>query len=349
MAHLSTPRGVSIGTVTVVIPCFNGEGYLAEALASVLAQTHADLEVIVVDDGSTDGSLAIARSTGDPRVRVVVQANAGVAAARNRGVAEARGEYVAFLDQDDLWLPPKLELQLVLLGRSPEVGLVYSDCLLIAEDGAELGRWSARYPLLRGRVFERLIVDSVVAISTVLLPRAIFERVGGFRPSFRYVEDLDLILRVAERNPIDVVGVPMAKYRLHPASVSRSLGLEVAVEEMLVLCEEWIAWAPSRRAVVTRALARYLYIAGKTAFYRGDDEQAGQYLHESWRRHPTIRARLFAELARRAPRSLRRVRAAIMRVRGQAGPAPGPIRDPSPDLRGDDRGGRRAVVRGTRQ
>jgi glycosyltransferase involved in cell wall biosynthesis len=312
-----------VATVSVVIPCFNGERYLGEAVRSVLAQTHAGLEVIVVDDGSTDRSVSVVRNVSDARVRVVSQPNGGVAAARNRGVAETSGEYVAFLDQDDAWLPTKLELQLASLRRSPEVGLVYSDCFLIDADGTEIGRWSERFPLLRGRLFERLIVESVVPISTVLLRRSTFAAAGGFPPQYRYVEDLALLLRVAAGHAIDVIEAPVAKYRLHSASTSRTLGLEVAAEELITLCREWIVGDASRGAVVSRALGRYLYIAGKTAFYQGQDVLAARYLTESARSDPMLRTRLFALLAQRCPRLLLRGRALLKRLAGQAGPVPG--------------------------
>lgn len=293
----------------------------------MLTQTYADLELIVVDDGSTDRSIDVARRAGDGRLRVVVQANAGVAAARNRGAAVASGEYLAFLDQDDLWAPEKLERQLPCLQGGTDVGLVYSDCLLIGEDGTPLGRWGERYPLLRGRLFERLIVESVVPISTVLMPRALFEAVGGFQPRYRYVEDLDLLLRVAAGHAIEVVDRPLARYRLHPGSTSRTLGIEVAAGELVALCEWWMARDAGRRRSVERALAAYLYTAGKTAFYQGRVELARGYLADAARRDRTLRARLFGVLARRSPRLLLGAHRLVQRLRGRAAATPGTFTD----------------------
>ena len=310
-----------------MIPCFNGEQYIGEALASVLAQTHVDLEAIVVDDGSTDRSVTIARGFHDPRVRVITQANVGVAAARNRGVAEASGEYVAFLDQDDAWLPEKLERQLPLLGAPAAVGLVYCDCFIVAGTGAPLGRWSERYALPRGRLFDRLIAEATVPISTVLLRRSTFEAVGGFRTRYRFVEDLDLLLRVAALHTIEVVDRPLAKYRLHVASTSRTLGLEVAAEEFGQLCDEWMARDAARRPSISRALARYRYVAGKTAFYQGNTDLARRYLAESFARDPRTRTRLFAALVRHCPGLLLRVRKLVQRLRGRSGATPGTFTD----------------------
>src|SRR3989441_12309052 len=120
-------RGVEPPYVSVVIPVYNGERYLADAIQSVRDQTYQNFEVIVVDDGSTDGSAEVAQSFGEA-IRYVHQANGGVCKARNTGMAVARGGYLAFLDQDDLWLPDKLATQVAYLDSHPEVGAVYCQC-----------------------------------------------------------------------------------------------------------------------------------------------------------------------------------------------------------------------------
>ncbi|HEY1092631.1 MAG TPA: glycosyltransferase family A protein, partial [Burkholderiaceae bacterium] len=112
--------------VSVVIPSYNAEGFIAETLRSVLAQSFTDFEIIVVDDGSSDRTPEIAEALG---VRVLRQANAGVCAARNRGLAEARGEFICFLDHDDYWYPDKLAAQIAEFERDPELGVVYTDII----------------------------------------------------------------------------------------------------------------------------------------------------------------------------------------------------------------------------
>jgi glycosyltransferase involved in cell wall biosynthesis len=124
--------------VTVVIPTFNGEKYIVETIASVLNQTHEDLDVLVVDDGSTDSTRDAVRSVSDPRLRIVEQANSGVAAARNRGLAEASGDVIAFLDQDDIWFADKLHCQLPLLA-DPGVGIVGALMAYLGDGGRRLG------------------------------------------------------------------------------------------------------------------------------------------------------------------------------------------------------------------
>src|SRR5438132_1599837 len=119
--------GITPLCVSVVIPVYNGERYLADAIQSVRDQTYQNFEVIVVDDGSTDGSADVAQRFGEA-IRYVHQANGGVCKARNAGIAAARGAYIAFLDQDDLWLPDKLAAQVTYLDSHPEVGAVYCQC-----------------------------------------------------------------------------------------------------------------------------------------------------------------------------------------------------------------------------
>jgi glycosyltransferase involved in cell wall biosynthesis len=302
-------------TVSVVVPCFNGARFVAEAVRSALAQTHQDLEIVVVDDGSTDDSAAVVRGLGAPRVRIIAQANAGVSAARNRGAAAARGEYLAFLDQDDAWLPEKLERQLARFAERPAAGLVYADSFIVAEDGAVLGRVGERARLPAGDVFDALLVENVVPVSTLLLPRAVFQMVGGFG-RYRYVEDLDLILRVAAKHPVDVVATPLSRYRVHPGSTSRVLGIEVATDELIALYRALMDAHPARRARITAALGRYLRDAAKTAVYQHRDGLARRYFAESLRYRPRADVRLLAVLARVAPGLLRRSSALVQQVRG---------------------------------
>ena len=125
--------------VSVVIPLYQTERFIALSLGSVLAQTFKDFEVIVVDDGSSDKGPEIARATGDPRVRVITQVNRGLAGARNTGIREARGSYIAFLDADDLWLLTKLDEHVKLLQSAADIGLTFSASELIDDDGKSIG------------------------------------------------------------------------------------------------------------------------------------------------------------------------------------------------------------------
>ncbi|OON59510.1 hypothetical protein B0920_24360 [Massilia sp. KIM] len=219
--------------VSVVIPCYNAERYIAATLRSVLAQELADMEVIVVDDGSRDGSVALVRAQF-PEVRVIEQANAGVAAARNRGIAEARGEWIAFVDADDIWLPGKLSAQFEEMAAVPGCRMSYTawqvwpcaepepDQAYLEELRARAGD-TARWSGASGWIYPQLLLDCVVWTSTVLAQRALFAEIGGFDAGLRVGEDYDLWLRASRVTPIQRVARPYALYRIHPSSITHTL------------------------------------------------------------------------------------------------------------------------------
>ena len=180
--------------VSVVIPAFNSEQFLSAALESVFVQDYRPMDVIVVDDGSVDRTGEIARSYS--QVRYFLQANQGHAAAKNAGIAAARGEFIAFLDADDLWLPNKLSMQIGYLLQHPQVGYVIARMHVIVETGAE---WPAH--LNR----EHYLQDPVCYLPSALLMRKnIIHKVGLFDLRYRYSDDGDWFLRAND------VGVPMA-------------------------------------------------------------------------------------------------------------------------------------------
>jgi hypothetical protein len=162
----------------------------------------------------------------------------------------------------------------------------------------------------------------VVPLSTVLLRRRTFEDAGGFR-LFRYVEDLDLLLRVLERSSLEVVAAPLARYRIHAASTTRALGLEVAVEEAIALCRDLGERYPARRAAIMGALGRYLYVAGKTALSQGRTPLARRCLADSLRLAPRLSTRIVHVLARLAPRAAGAAHRALRAHRTDPGPSQG--------------------------
>jgi glycosyltransferase involved in cell wall biosynthesis len=220
-------------SLSVIIPCYNAERYIAATIDSVLAQGHADLEIIVVDDGSKDGSVALVRNRF-PAVRVVEQANQGVAAARNNGIALARGHWIAFVDADDIWLPGKLQAQFDGLAAAPTCRMSYTawkvwhcddpapSAAYLAELDATAGD-QARWAGASGWIYPQLLLDCVVWTSTVLVERALLAETGGFDPALRVGEDYDLWLRASRLTPIVRVARPFALYRMHPGSITRSM------------------------------------------------------------------------------------------------------------------------------
>lgn len=197
--------------VSVIVPVYNGAAYLADAIASIRAQQYAPLEIIIVDDGSTDETAAIAASLGAD-VRYVYQQNQGPAAARNRGLKAATGEVIAFLDADDLWTPDKLELQLGILARHPGAAVVMGHMRAFREDPA--------IPVPSPYNGETALLANQVG--STLVRRTVFERIGGFDEGLRYGEDIDWLMRVREAGiSIHVLAEVTLLYRIHANNMTR--------------------------------------------------------------------------------------------------------------------------------
>ncbi|MDF1552787.1 MAG: glycosyltransferase [Deferrisomatales bacterium] len=208
--------------VSVVIPTFDRRALVCEAVASVLAQTFADFELIVVDDGSLDETVGeLARRFADPRLRIVSQENAGASAARNRGAAAGHGEWLAFLDSDDTWLPPKLEHQLRALADHPETPACYTEEIWYRD-----GRWANPrdvHAKHSGWIFPNCLPLCIISPSSILMRRGLFESLGGFDETLPACEDYDLWLRLSARHPILLVEERLVvKRNGHPGQLSRA-------------------------------------------------------------------------------------------------------------------------------
>lgn len=206
--------------VSVVIPAFNAERFLAAAIDSVLAQSVDDLEVLVVDDGSTDATPVLAREYGPP-VKHLRQDNAGVSVARNRGIAESRAPYVAFLDADDTWLPGKLETQLTALERQPTRKLCHSAFFVVDAELRPLG--VTRHPPRRSALEDLLLDGTVVGCPTVLCERELIDRTGGFDATLSQCADWDMWIRLAQHTEFVYVDEPLARYRQHSSNMSADI------------------------------------------------------------------------------------------------------------------------------
>lgn len=258
--------------VSVVIPAYNAAWCVAKAINSVRAQQGVDLEVIVVDDGSTDDTPAVLASYDDA-VRVVRQANRGLSAARNTGIAAARGDLVAFLDADDWWLPGKLQHQLDLLARRPEVGFCSTAARVEDPEGSLLNLWAS--PHWDGPFVVRLFgsnADVAGSGSAVVARRALFDRVGGFDTSLRSLEDIDMWMRLAAVTDYACIDEPLVVILKRPGSMSRNLDVmrEAAVA---VMRKNRPLLPPSHRGAYWRACmaavhgdyAKWRYRAGQRA------------------------------------------------------------------------------------
>jgi len=187
--------------ISVVIPVYQGKKHVMRAVGSALRQTHLDTEIVVVDDGSTDGTWELLQSLRDGRVRIFRQENAGASAARNLGLLHATGEFIAFLDADDRWLPDKLEREMETFERREfPIGIAYSWWYAVDENGTLFRRSPA--PSHCGDVFPSLLKGSPFIIpSASLFHKAIFDTLGGFDTSRRYHEDFVFILRACRKYP----------------------------------------------------------------------------------------------------------------------------------------------------
>jgi len=211
--------------ISVVIPAYNAENTIKATVKSVLNQTFADFELIIINDGSKDSTLDIISGITDPRIKIISQPNAGPQKSRNRGVSEAKGEYLAFLDADDLWTPEKLESQLKALQTNPEAAVAYSWTNWIDETGQFLRRGA--YISATGNVYEKLLlIDFVESGSNPLVRREALDAIGQFDESLVGGQDWDMWLRLAARYSFTVVPSPQILYRKYPNSNSWSNNVE---------------------------------------------------------------------------------------------------------------------------
>jgi glycosyltransferase involved in cell wall biosynthesis len=221
--------------VSVIIPTYNYARFIGQAIQSVLVQSYQDFEVIVVDDGSSDNTAEVVGGFGS-QVRYLRQENRGANATRNAGIKAARGEFIAFLDADDLWMPEKLALQIRLSEARSEAGLIYGGMLLFdSTSGAVIGY----HPLSRcheGWVMRQLYMYQFVPSPTPLIRREVFERVGAFDEGVTGPDDWDMWLRIAARFQFALVAEPVALYRVH-ASVAGSKSVDQYAAEMITFFE----------------------------------------------------------------------------------------------------------------
>jgi glycosyltransferase involved in cell wall biosynthesis len=222
--HLARPK------VSVIIPVYNGERFLDEAIYSIRNQTEPNIEILLIDDGSTDRSLEMLRhhAAEDDRVRVIEREHLGVSNALNSGIEAARSDWIARLDQDDVSAPDRLAKQLDLLASFPEAGMVGSFCWIIGETGRTVGLHKIGPTTLEEFwALDRADLMRIVS-SSVVFSRALALRLGGYRAEYEPAEDYDLSSRIADGHVVLAVPEPLVEYRIHGASVTtRRLALQM--------------------------------------------------------------------------------------------------------------------------
>jgi glycosyltransferase involved in cell wall biosynthesis len=321
-------------TVSVVIPTFNRGYILGDTLRSALDQSHRDVEVIVVDDGSTDDTADVVRGFGE-RVRYLRQENAGVCAARNRGLRESRGEFVALLDSDDQWLPWKLEAQMAVMRKCPDVGMVWTDMVAVDEKGcafdqAYLRKFYGAHKKLRiedtlhdagvldqfwqeapvevasshiyeGDLFSPMILGNLVHTSTVLLRRSRLARIGGFDTNLRRSgEDYEFHLRTCSCGPVAFLDASSILYRVGAADqlTAPKYSIDIATNNLTTV-SRWIAAGEpvlDNETMAARLAESFAWL-GEEEFLVGRHRDARGHLATSVKLGGGITARRAAMLA----------------------------------------------------
>lgn len=278
--------------VSVVIPVYNSAETIIRAVESVLCQDESSIEIIVVDDGSMDGSAELLAARYPQQVIVIRQENRGAAAARNRGIAAARGEFVAFLDADDEWVPGKLRLQTERMEANPEAALCFAD-MSHWEHGREVHSSYIRERGLGacgGRIFDRLLRECFIFTPTVVVRRGVFETVGPFDEGLRICEDYDLWLRIAERFELVFVDAPLLKRHRTGANLTGDRLLYA--QSSIALFERLLAGQKGNRER-ERIIVSQLADAHRNVAYHyreaGELHQSQTHYLKSWRLRRSFR------------------------------------------------------------
>lgn len=259
-------------TVSVVIPAYNAAWCVAKAIDSVLAQDYCDFELIVVDDGSTDDTAAVLAAYGDA-IRVIRKPNGGLSSARNAGIAAARGEFIAFLDADDWWLPGKLRLQMSSMRQNANIGFSSTTARVVDPDGNLVNIWACAHwdgPFLTHLFGSN--ADVAGSGSAVIARRSLFDQVGGFDETLRSLEDIDMWMRLAAVSEYACMEEPLTVILKRPDSMSRNLE---------VMREAALAVMTKNRSLLPRSLQGAYWracLAGVHGDYAKWRYRAGQRL-----------------------------------------------------------------------
>jgi glycosyltransferase involved in cell wall biosynthesis len=270
-----------VKTVSVILTCYNGAQWLGEAITSILSQTYCDFELVIVNDGSTDRSKEIISSfLYDDRVRYFYQRNKGFSAAINRGIKESTGELIGFIGQDDLWLPRKLELQMLFLNNNKKIDLIHSSYFSINPDGQiinllhpEMPNFSTKSELIR-----KLFMGNLFGFETVLVKRKCFIEAGLFDERMAGFSDYDMWLRLAGKyNLGGFIATPLVKKREHKLQISVRRIEDVLKDEFLI-AEKAIECYPFLKKLERKKMASLYYALGIVLLQKGDYKKAKQKL-----------------------------------------------------------------------
>ncbi len=282
--------------VSVVITAYNAEKYIGETLRSVFAQTYKPIEIVVADDGSTDGTAHIIK-TDFPDVRYIYQPNAGQPAARNAGIRHARGEFIAFVDSDDLWFPQKIARQVERLSQS-NAAWCYCDCIHFLETPDHiLYRYSAITRPSSGMILEPLLLGNFIASPTPMIRRDALLEIGLWDEAVIICEDWNTWLKLATRFAVEYVDEPLAAYRVRAQSMSKVWLLPKILESHLSVLSSALRQLQVRNSgIANRARANIYFMVGLGYLKRGDRSAGRRMLFRALLKDP-LQLRLYVYLS----------------------------------------------------
>lgn len=311
--------------ISAVIPAYNAERYVAAAVDSVLAQTYPAFEVIVVDDGSIDGTAAVLTRYGNT-IRYIRQENRGEPAARNSGIRNATGDFIAFLDADDLWTPDKLQLQAEYLQAHKNCALVYSDMATFSETGTVLRSFRERFkfPFVAGKIFTQLFSRNMFGSGSVVFRKSCVDVVGWFDESLLIGSDYEMWLRITRHFEAGYVDKALLLYRQHPGMSTRGLGQVLQGQDpwQVIVLKKILRQYPEAekelgKSLIERRMSRPFAILGFNLFTKKDYAHSRQMLRRALDYWPTnLQYRLVYLLTLLPPPQVEMVRKLYHKVSG---------------------------------
>jgi glycosyltransferase involved in cell wall biosynthesis len=269
-----------IGLVSVIVPVYNRENYIDGTIKSILEQSYQSIEIIVINDGSSDNSLLILKQLVEQypnKIVIIDQKNQGQTIARNNGIRQAKGEFIAFLDSDDLWLKDKLQKQLPLFKNN--VGLVYSGIYTIDAMNHILNQELCDKEI-KGDIYHQLLIKNRMTGGTVIVKKMVLDQVGLFDETLNAAENWDLWLRISKHSLVDYVNEPLMKYRVHAGNMSKDALLMLSVTQR-ILSKYLEKSTDIPQEIYQQAYAHLYYRTGVYYFSQFQYQEARLNLHKA--------------------------------------------------------------------
>lgn len=272
----------STEVVSIIMPCYNAQKTLAKTLDSIFSQTYTSFKLYCINDGSTDNTQSILdeyQNKFKDRMWVLSQKNKGQTISKNIGIQQSQGEYIAFIDSDDLWDPKKLDIQLSAMRADPEVGLSYTDGYYIDADDIQHEKIGID-PILQGQCFKRILMGNAIVASSVMIRRSIINKIGLFDETLTACENWELWTRIASVCPLKALPDPLTYYRRHDANMSHNF--EKMVTNRLRVVHNNIARykhsLPDSKRIMRDALFRSYQFFGENYLWKMQLNKARSHL-----------------------------------------------------------------------